>query len=280
MILIADGGSTKTDWRISDGDTVHSFSSKGINPYFNTPEQIIQELRNSGLGHYVNQVSTIHFYGAGLAGKAEKDSLNECFSNFFKTHNISIHDDLLAAARALFGEGSGIVCILGTGSNSCLFVDGAIAEKIPALGYIMGDEGSGAYIGKSFLNALHKKRFPEELRAEIMMKENLSQDVILEKVYRQEHANRYLASLTQVVNRYIHHEEVKSIVVKAFEAFIEKNISKFTDFQDYKIGFAGSISYYYSPLLREVMENNSLSIDKIIKTPIDELLNYHLRKIN
>jgi glucosamine kinase len=278
MILIADGGSTKTDWRLSDGHTVHSFSSKGLNPYFNTQEQIIQELIKSGLGEFKDQVTAINFYGAGLAVDTVKESLRKCFHDFFKAEEISINDDLLAAARALFGDGSGIACILGTGSNSCLYIDGRIVDKIPALGYILGDEGSGANLGKVFLNALHKRQFPEELRAEILWNENIGLDVILENVYRQEQANKYLASLTQIIIKYIQHKEIENMVSKTLEDFFRKNIFKYKNYQEYKIGFAGSIAFHFDHLLEEVLESHSLGAHKIIKAPIEELLNYHLRK--
>jgi N-acetylglucosamine kinase-like BadF-type ATPase len=279
MILIADSGSTKTDWRLSDGNSVYSFSSKGINPYFNTPEQIIQELHNSALKEYKSQISVINFYGAGLTGETIKENIKKCFSDFFKTDDIFVYDDLLAAARALFGDESGIACILGTGSNSCLYIDGVIVDKIPPLGYILGDEGSGADIGKAFLNALHKRKFPEKLREEILKTEDLSQNVILEKVYHQEQANRYLASLTQVMNKYIQHKEVKAIIINAFQDFFKQNISIYKNYNDYKPGFVGSIAFHFSELLAEVAESQNLSLGKIIKAPIDELLNYHLRKI-
>lgn len=280
MILIADGGSTKTDWRLSDGIRIHSFISKGINPYFNTREQITRELNDSGMGDYKQMVSAIYFYGAGLAGDVVKDELKNCFHLFFNTKEIFIHDDMLAAARALFGDGSGIAGILGTGSNSCLYINGVIHDKVPALGYILGDEGSGAYLGKTFLNALHKRQFSNVLCNEIILNEGLTQDVILEKVYRQEQANRYLASLTQIMIQYIQHEAVKKLVVNAFENFIDINISKYIGYKDYEISFVGSIAFHFRHLLREVMESKNLITGKIIKAPINELLNYHLTKNN
>jgi len=281
MILIADGGSTKTDWRIPDGNAVHSFQTKGVNPYFNTEDQICESLSNSDFARFHQKIRAIHFYGAGLTHDNVKNVLIRSFKEIFPSATeISVNSDLLAAGRALFGNDPGIACILGTGSNSGIYKNNEIADKIPALGYILGDEGSGARMGTDFLNALFKRQFPAALEKEILENENITMEDSLEKVYKKDFPNMYLASITQILIKYIHHEPVREIIKNSLEAYFQKNIEKYKDYKSYELGFAGSIAFYFREILEELISEKGMKCRKIIKAPIDELTKYHIKNTN
>jgi len=280
MILIADSGSTKTDWRLIDGTQVHSMSTRGINPFHSTREEIAAELDKLDVAGNGRDISDIHFYGSGVANEAMKDVIRKCLQHRFgEQPNIQVEDDLLGVARALFQKKNGIACILGTGSNSCFYKNGKIADKVPALGYSLGDEGSGTDIGKRLVNALLKRNLSDTLREKIISEEGLSMDQILENVYKKPHANRYLASLTKIAGKHIAHKEIREIVTAAFEDFFEKNISKYSDFETYEIGFAGSVAYHFSDVLKGVLHKHRLKCDQIIATPIDGLMKYHKQNL-
>ncbi|MCK4751004.1 MAG: hypothetical protein KAT15_28290, partial [Bacteroidales bacterium] len=278
MILIADSGSTKTDWRLIDGTEVRSMSTKGINPFHSNENEIKEELEKLDLVEHKERIMEIFFYGSGVANESMKDVIRRGLQQRIGTHpHICVEDDLLGVARALFKLENGIACILGTGSNSCLYQDGMISDKVPALGYSLGDEGSGTDIGKRLLNALLKRNLSEHLRKAIISEEELSIDQILENVYQKPHANRYLASLTRIARKYIDHMEIQSIVEEAFDDFIRKNISKYHSFKTYKIGFAGSVAYHFSNILTEMLQKHGLKYSQIIASPIDGLVEFHMQ---
>ncbi len=277
MILIADSGSTKTDWRLIDGTEIRSLSTRGINPYHSSGKEISEELNSLELNGTEPNIQKIYFYGSGVANEEMKELLRKSLQRRIGVHpDIQVEDDLTGVARSLFQRGSGIACILGTGSNSCLYLDGAIKDKVPALGYSLGDEGSGTDIGKRLVNALHKRTLSDRLREAIISEEGLSMDQILENVYKKPHANRYLAALTMIAAKHINNKEIREIVSLAFEDFILKNISNYKDYTNVEIGFAGSVAFYFSNVLKEVLDKHQLKCGPIIAAPIDGLVKYHL----
>lgn len=282
MILVADGGSSKTDWIVVEKDINHFFHTKGINPFHNSEDQIIKEIHSSDLIKFREHITEINFYGAGLASKEIKDDLSKIFNKLFPfTQRININDDLIAAARALFAEGKGIACILGTGSNSCFFNGQEVVDKVPALGYVLGDEGSGAYMGIRFINAYFKREFSEEL-INILSKENdLQMNSVLENVYKKPLPSRYLASYTKILKKYEEHAEIHKLIKNSFLQFIDKNVSRYPDSILYPIGFVGSIAFYFKDILEEALKERGLQLGKVIKAPIEELITYHsLKKRN
>ena len=223
MILIADGGSTKTDWRLIAGKEVRSMVTRGLNPYHTSEEEIKEELDSLDLRGEEHDIHEIYFYGSGVSNKEMGNIIHRMLQLRIGIHPfIQVKDDLLGVARALFQERSGIACILGTGSNSGLYKNGEILDKVPAMGFSLGDEGGGADIGKRLVNALHKRNISDSLRQTIIEDEGLSMDQILENVYNKPHANRYLASLAPVVAKYIDQQEIREIVSAAFEDFFKK----------------------------------------------------------
>lgn len=276
MIIIADSGSTSTDWRIIDGGEILSFRGNGINPFFTLEDQIVEELQAGELSDYLKDIDEVYFYGTGISNEAMKALMLTAFELVFtNAGSIHIEDDLIAASRALFRSGSGIACILGTGSNSCLYRDGQIVDRVPALGYILGDEGSGARLGISFINALLKRQLPEELSHRLIDEEGLTMDTVLDIVYRKQFPNRYLASLTRIIHAHLEYEEVRKLVTESFQDFYLKNISRYEGHHGLEIGFVGSIAWHFNELLEEVLMNNGISAVKIIQAPIDELVSFH-----
>jgi len=279
MILIADSGSSKTDWRLISESEIRCLSTKGINPYHSSEEEIAKELEKLDLGGNERQILEIYFYGSGVANEEMRDVMRRGLQQRIGVHPyIQVNDDLLGVARSLFQENNGIACILGTGSNSGLYINGAISDKVPALGYSLGDEGSGTDIGKRLVNALHKRKLSDKLGKSIISEEGLSMDQILENVYQRPHANRYLASLTRVAAKHIDDVEIREIIREAFEDFIEKNISKYSDYTSVDIGFAGSVAYHFREILEEVLQKHKLKCKKIIAAPIDGLIEFHQKQ--
>jgi len=277
MILIADSGSTKTDWRLIDGTEITSMTTRGINPYHSSEKEIEEELNKLELAGKEQSIFHIYFYGSGVTNEEMKDILRISLQSRIGVHpDIQVEDDLLGVARALFQQDNGIACILGTGSNSCLYMDGYIKDKVPALGYSLGDEGSGTDIGKRLVNALHKRTISDELREAIVAEEGLSIEQILENVYKKPHANRYLASLTRIAAKHIKNKEIRDLVAEAFEDFIQKNISKYSDFTTSEIGFAGSVAFHFSDILKDVLDKHNLKCSRILASPIEGLVKYHL----
>jgi N-acetylmuramic acid 6-phosphate etherase len=280
MYLVADSGSTKTDWRIIDGMEVHALTTRGINPYHSTKEEIRQELASLDLRGEEKRIRHIYFYGSGVSNSEKQVLIRKFLQERVGSHpEIFVEGDLLGAARALFQKRSGIACILGTGSNSCLCAEGIILDHIPALGYSLGDEGSGTDIGKRLVNALHKRTLSDGLSDSIIRDEGLSMDQILENVYMKPHANRYLASLTRIAEKHMDNPEIREIISQAFQDFIQKNISRYKDFKTHEIGFAGSVAYHFRAILKEVMEREGLRCGPIISAPIEGLVKYHMNDV-
>ncbi|MGC9343699.1 MAG: ATPase [Bacteroidales bacterium] len=275
MILIADGGSTNTEWRLIDESSTYSMKCGGINPFFNSEEQIAVELKKMEFPVSKSKVEEIYFYGAGITGNRIREIFERAFINYFGVTKIHLYDDLTAAGRALFRKGSGIAAILGTGSNSGLYIEGELTDKIPPLGYILGDEGSGADIGIRFLNALHKRKLPAELTKSLLEREELNMEWALHRVYRERQPNQFLASLTRIVKDTIDIPEVRDIVISAFQDFMKNNIQQYKNYSAYDIGFVGSVAFHFQDELWEVFSSKKLKIKKILPSPIDELAEYH-----
>jgi len=280
MILIADSGSTKTDWRLITENEIRVMSTRGINPYHSSEEEIGRELESLDLAGKERDILEVYFYGSGVANKGMKDVIRRKLQERIGVHPyIQVNDDLLGVARSLFQEKNGIACILGTGSNSGLFIDGKISDKVPAMGYSLGDEGGGTDIGKRLVNALHKRNLSDKLGKSIIAEEGLTMDQILENVYQKPHANRYLASLTRVATKHIDDPAVREIVSQAFEAFIDKNISKYSDYSSMEIGFAGSVAFHFREILEEVLQKHGLNRGQIVAAPIEGLVEFHKNQL-
>ena len=280
MILIADSGATKTDWIYADTAEKHTLvQTSGINPFHQSEAHIHDIICNELLpqmGEASHDISNIYFYGAGCLPETQ-DAVAGTLAISFPQADISINSDLLGAARALCGNNKGIACILGTGSNSCLYDGMNITNNIPPLGYILGDEGSGAYIGKHFIADCLKGHMPKHICQDFMEEYKLTKADILKRVYREPHANRFLANITPYIYKVRHIPEVHQLLTDSFTQFIRRNIFQYHS-QIY-VSFVGSIAWYFQEELKETAEAHGVVIGSIIKEPIHNLLKYHINQI-
>ena len=274
MILIADSGSTKTDWVLLDGQqVVAQMVTQGINPVHQDVSTITGIL-NAVLGKLGVGVTAIRFYGAGCTQQCSPVVVKALSQVFPKVEDVEVHSDLLAAARAVCGTEKGIACILGTGANSCLFDGRSIVDNVPPLGYILGDEGSGAVLGKMFLNALFKRALPDSLRDEYLLWAGLSYGDIINKVYRQPMPNRFLASCSLFIGEHLEVGALKVLVRQNFVDFMVKNVERYSR-RDLSVGAVGSIAWHYRDILCDVVREMGYEIGKIIKSPMEGLVRYH-----
>lgn len=276
MKLIADSGSTKTQWCLLDGSkVVNEIFTDGINPFYQTEEEITQEIKENVLSQ-VNTagITYIHFYGAGCAQPDKKQMVLNALKTSYHQAAIEVNNDLLAAARALFGKEAGIGCILGTGSNSCLYDGEKIVQNVSPLGFILGDEGSGAAIGKKFIADLLKNQYPEELSAAFFQEYQITSAEIMEAVYKKPFPNRFLAQFTRFM--YEHQEEIhiREIVFHSFREFFTRNIHQY-DYKKYPVSCMGSVAFYFENILKQAATVNRIKIGSIIKGPMKGLIQYH-----
>ena len=279
MILIADSGSTKTDWRFTNkkGEKF-SYETIGFNPYFISSATILKELNTSKLVGTKEQVSQVFFYGAGCSTAQNCQLIEAPLRTFFNHAKVEVEHDLLAACRATCGKKEGIVAILGTGSNSCLYNGSVILENVQSLGYLLGDYGSGADIGKTFIKAYLSNELPLEIEKDFKKQYQLTTSDILNAVYKENLPNRFLAAFSLFVYQHKDHPILQKMVAERFELFFEKNICKYSDYQHQTIHLVGSIAFMHQDLLAKIAAYYKIKMGRIIKHPIEDLVNYHLLK--
>lgn len=275
--IIADSGSTKTDWRIISNDQeIGVISTIGFNPVLTNTELIIKELAPVFADNSLNQsVEAIHYYGAGCWNVDSCSVVLKALASIFPTAEINVTNDLLGAARAVCGHEAGIACILGTGANSCLYDGKKIVDNIPALGFIMGDEGSGAYLGKRLLQSYFYRALPKEIAEKLTATHAISKKIMLEQVYYNKGGNRYLASFAKFLIREKEHPFVKQLITDSFDIFIKRQLLKYENTTEYPIHFIGSIAYFLKDILSDTLATNGLQLGKIIKQPIEGLVDFH-----
>lgn len=284
MILIADSGSTKTDWVLTDGGQ-KVLRTQGMNPIHMAEQQMSKILRAEllpQLGDNVSSIDAVFFYGAGVRADMEEKMgrvLSESMTDapFAKTGQVAACSDLLGAARALCGHSEGIACILGTGANSCLYDGSSIVANTPALGYVLGDEGSGAVLGRLFLNALFKGRLANELTDEFCAWAGTTLSGVIDRVYRQPLANRWLASLAPFIHEHLSHEGVRVLVVDNFVSFFRNNLDPYAR-KDLAVSAVGSVGWHFRDCLEEAALVCGYRLGKVLKTPIEGLVAYHSGK--
>ena len=276
MILIADCGGTKTDWRVIDSQHIDQFQTQGFNPYHQQEDSlyttIAQELLPSLAGKSISQV---YFYGSGLAGVSTKTSVAAQLANAFPNAQIEVNSDLLAAARALCGHDAGIACILGTGSNSCYFDGTTIQHQLPPLGYALGDEGSGAALGKQLLKDYCRGKMPTIIKERFEKRFPLSQEDILGKVYKDEKPNQFLASFSRFLLQNIGEPYIYRLVYHQIGNFFDEVLSGYTQSKTHKVHFTGSIAFYFGNIVRQVGADKGIAVGIIMETPIAGLTLFH-----
>lgn len=275
-ILIVDCGSTKTKWQFMhvDGSLGKTIVGQGMNPYHMSQERLQEIIRDSFSSEDGECVGSIFFYGAGCRGEAGlrmKTVLRTIFQN---VQHIEVESDLLGAARALCGSKSGLVCILGTGEGSCLYDGKKIVQQVPSLGYILGDEGSGAVLGKLLVSDVLKGMLPEPLCHAFYTEMNLDMDQVLENVYRKPEANRFLASLTPFLSRHREHPGIRFLLLNEFERFVSRNVLRYGQL-DSSVSFVGGVAYMFSEEVTFVLSKHGIKVGKILRDPMDGLVEYH-----
>jgi N-acetylglucosamine kinase-like BadF-type ATPase len=276
MKLIADCGSTKIDWALCDDVRgIETFNSPGVNPVFMEPEEIYESFSKAFDTYLLGnkRVTEVYFYGAGCIGK-NIEKVNQVLKKFFPSAMVMVSSDLLGAARALFHHEEGIACILGTGSNSCLFDGENIVKNVPPLGFVLGDEGSGSVLGRKFLNALYKGRLPEQLKQDFEKELKVSQADIIQRVYREPQANKWLASLSTFVAAHIEVAGVRQPVIDNFREFLVNNVRPY-HCKDLPVSFVGSMAEHYQNELEEAARSEGFTVGQIVKSPMDGLVKYH-----
>ncbi len=282
MKLIADSGSSKTEWRIIDQDQrIHQAKTIGLNPFHVPDEGIISELtiillpQFSSLNLEAGSVKEIYFYGSGCVPGPPVERIKNCLEKVFTGAKAEVYDDLVAVGRGLCGREKGIVAILGTGSNSGMYDGQEIVHKVRALGYILGDEGSGAWIGKMLLSKYLRGELSETLHKRLQDRFDLTPGDILDKVYRTPQANKYLAGFSRFVFQHIKDPGLYQMVYEGFRLFLEHNILKYPDYTKTPVHFSGSVAFYYANILRQAAADVSVRVGHIVEGPIAGLALYH-----
>jgi len=278
MILIADGGSTKTDWRLlKDGQEYKQVQTTGFNPYLVSSEEI-EEILWKELQPYIDHkgVDRIYYYGAGCSTSTKNQLVESAFEKVFTNAKISIDHDLLGAARALCGKIAGIAAILGTGSNSCFYDGKRITDQIFSLGFFFGDEGSGAYMGKNLISAFLHNELPPDLSEKLVREYPMSKESILDAVYNKPAPSRFLASFSTFINESRSHPYILNLIKDNFRQFFKYQVCCYEHYKDVPVNFVGSVAYHYQDLLHEVGMEFGINVGRIIQAPIDGLVEYHL----
>jgi len=280
MQLIADSGSTKTSWRlVKSNNEIIKASTIGYSPHYLTTDKIAWSMTETLLPQLnveSNEIKEIYFYGTGCSTPKSIDVIVKAFEHVFSTAKVIVDHDLLGAARALCGKKPGIACILGTGSNSCLYDGHQIKDNIPSLGFILGDEGAGASLGRRLVKSYFYREMPQDIEKEFKSLYKLDKEAIFEHVYKSELPSRYMAQFTKFMGERLNHPYIWDLAKKEFEAFMETQVLKYENVDKLPIHFLGSIAFYFKPVLDEIFQEHGLQLGRIIQEPIETLLDYHL----
>ena len=268
-ILVCDSGSTKADWLYANGDSEEAVRTDGINPVRDSGESINRIV--ASLPDW--KPECIYFYGAGCI-EPYSASVRKALQERFPKALVSVESDLLGAARALFGHEEGIACILGTGSNSCLYKNGQITANVPPMGYILGDEGSGAVLGRQLVSDIVKGQLSQELKDAFMEEFQLTPALIVENVYRKPAANRFLASLCPFLSKHRDYDEIQRLLASEFERFLRRNVLLYNR-PELEIRYVGSISVHFEHELRNVHAKMGLKMGNVLASPVKKMMFFH-----
>ena len=277
MILIADSGSTKTDWcLVEHGEVLQQIFTKGTNPFFQSEEEISNEIAANLLPQLKTpEVDAVYFYGAGCAFPDKIETVRRAILRHLQVKGeVEVSTDMLAAARGLCGHRAGIACIMGTGSNSCYYDGEKIVQNVSPLGFILGDEGSGACLGKLLVGDILKNQMTPELKEKFLSQFNLTPAGIIDRVYRKPFPNRFLASLSPFLAQNLNEPCIHSLVLNSFKSFLKRNVMQY-DYQNHEVHFIGSVAYYYKDVLAQATDEMGIRLGTILKSPMEGLITYH-----
>jgi len=273
--LIIESGSTKTDWVIITASQNLKFTTLGINPaanenLFDLNQECADLLKHS------NTISEIHYFGAGVIDDKTRLIIRDWLDIYFKqTENFTIESDMLGAAKAVARDKAGIISILGTGSNSCVYDGNEIKANIPALGFALSNEGGGSKIGGELIKAYFYKKLPEDVRDEFEQRFKISKSDVVEQIYKGDNPTAYLANYARFLNETENKEWRKSFLFPLFQEFIDIRIKQYSEYLQYDLHFVGSIAYFYADVIRDILQYNGLQCSSIIQKPIDGLVDYY-----
>lgn len=281
MRIIADSGSTKTNWHVlhSDGN-IETFQTKGLNPYIVRTGEVYKEIKNNFPRKLsALQVNELYFYGAGCSGSVQKERVFTGLERYFPATIIHIFHDLLGAARSLWGEDHGLIAILGTGASTALYDGRKVSEQVPSLGYILGDEGSGAYLGKRLLKSFLQNEMPVPVAKKFTKVYGADLNEFLEHVYKDEYPNRYLGGFTVFIKENINNPFIYNLVRSSFDEFFKHQILKYQHFSHYDLRCAGSVAYHFKDILVEAADEAGVCVNKVIQDPLPGLIEHHNKYI-
>lgn len=282
MILVADSGSSKTDW-ISSLSTSHDkkleFTTGGMNPFFVTEKEIAKILMATpGVQALAKDVDEIHFFGAGCSSPDRREVISNALSQVFKNAFINVESDIVGSAYATCGNNKGITCILGTGSNITFYNGREVINGKHGLGYILGDEGSGTFFGKALITSYLYDTMPQDLQKKFVQDYEINKELVIQNVYQKPFPNFYLASFSKFMGPNKEHPFITDLLYKGFVEFIQTNIQSYPDYKNYNCHFVGSIAYHFQDILKTACAEYEVKVGKILKRPIDELFNFIMQR--
>lgn len=281
MILIADSGGSKTDWRLLKKDgSIGQASTLGFNPYYQPIEDLYAIVRDSLAPQVTTEpVKKIFFYGSGASSEKNQELIRKTFLEFFPGAEVEIDWDLMAAARALCGHDPGIACIIGTGSNTCLYDGRNITGNVANLGWILADEASGTNIGRKFLVAYLREKLPPELAAQFQARYPFTREEFLEKVYHEEKPSAFLAGFMKFIFQHRNEPYCYKLLYDSFGELYEENVMRYPGYKDLNVHFTGSVAFYFSDILRQVASDKGITVKNILESPIAGLTLFHQQDI-
>ena len=278
MHLIVDSGSTKSDWVIVDGENRHEYYTIGLNPFFHNEDSVYNAVSsNLELFWFKDKITHLYFYGAGCSSESLNAIIENGLKRVFTNAKIVVDHDLKACAYATYEDESSICCIIGTGSNSCFYDGKNVFEKVPALGYILGDEGSGSYFGKKLLTDYLYNKLPQNIHNALVEELNLTKDEIIKHVYMLPDANVYLASFMKFIFKHANDIYFKEMIYAGFKHFTEIHVCCYPNYKNYKTHFIGSIAFLFKNELKKACEYHGIKLGQVVQKPISGLINYHQR---
>ena len=279
MILIADAGSTKTAWMMLNNERmiIGKFESGGLNPTVFDQETMSKNIaRNNEILQHAHYIKEIYMYASGVDDQVAREKLEKVLSGIFDKANISIYSDMLAAARATAGNEPGLVSILGTGSNSCYYDGKGIVKSIGYMGYLLMDDASGNWFGKQLLRDYFFKRMPKQLRQQFKNEYKINSKKVLTALYQNPQPNTYLAAFAPFMKQHYKSKYIKDLLYRGFEQFITQELAAYEQYRELQLHFNGSIAYFFQKELLEVIEKHGLIAGKIVKNPVQDLIDFHV----
>jgi glucosamine kinase len=277
MFVVADMGSTKTDWSFVDEKKKTSLKTQGFNPYFYSTENIKQILKDAfdNKNLPLTEVEKLYFYGSGCSTDEKCAIIKNALIDFFPNTEIFITHDLLGSARALCGRNQGVACILGTGSNSCLYDGENIIDNVPSLGFLLGDEGGGSDIGRELIKYYNYGELPMELEEQFEEEFKMNRKLLLKEVYETKHPNVYCAGYSKFVADNKANPVMQQLITERLDEFFKRHVIKYEDYKNLPINFIGSTAYYYSDILRKVAIKYGTRVGVIVQNPMEKLIAFH-----